>query len=98
MGRIGRDGFADIFDGLNEELLRSGLLPPEMHVDSKQVKAKVHGYRLSRIGLAVEEFRQRAIEEYGPFIPRTCGRLWARDAMSLSPTTCGAQYAASARA
>ena len=32
--RIGRDGFAGIFNGLNEELLRLGLLSPGMYADT----------------------------------------------------------------
>ena len=31
--RIGRDGFAAIFDGLNDQLLRLGLWSPELYVD-----------------------------------------------------------------
>ena len=32
VNRIGREGFSEVFDGLNEELLRMGLLSPEMYV------------------------------------------------------------------
>lgn len=41
--RIGRDGFEAIFSGLNEELLRLGLLSQEMYVHSSLVKANVTG-------------------------------------------------------
>ena len=41
--RIGREGFGAIFDGLNQELLRLGLLSPETYVDSSLVKANVSG-------------------------------------------------------
>ena len=66
--RIGRDGFSAIFHGLNEELLRLGLLSPEMYADSSVVKANVHSHQLSRSGLTVAEFRERAIEENGLFV------------------------------
>ena len=65
--RIGRDGFAGIFHGLNEELLRLGLESPEMHADSSLVKTNVNSHQLSRRGLTVTEFRERAIEENGLF-------------------------------
>ena len=42
--RVGRGGFAAVFDGLNDELLRLRLLSPEMYVDSSLVKANVSGY------------------------------------------------------
>ena len=64
--RIGKDGFADIFNGLNEELLR--LLSPEMYADSSLVKANVNSHQLSRSGLTVAEFREQAIEENGLFV------------------------------
>ena len=66
--RIGREGFSAIFHGLNEELLRLGLLSPEMYVDSSLVKANVHSHQLSRSGLSVAEFRERAIKENGLFV------------------------------
>ena len=66
--RIGRDGFAAIFHGLNEELLRLGLLSPEMYVDSSLVKANVNSHQLSRSGLTVDEFKERAVEGNGLFI------------------------------
>ena len=59
--RIGRDGFGAIFDGLNEELLRLGLLSPELYVDSSLVKANVSGYGLAPIGMTVSEFKEKAI-------------------------------------
>ena len=65
--RIGREGFGQIFDGLNQELLRLGLLSPEMYVDSSLVKAKVSGYDLAPSGLTVAEFKEQAIEVNGLF-------------------------------
>ena len=76
--RIGRDGFAAIFDGLNDELLRMGLLSPEMYVDSSLVKANVSGYGLAPSGMTVaeftveeftvDEFQEQAIEINGLFV------------------------------
>ena len=66
--RIGRDGFAAIFDGLNDELLRLGLLSPKMYVDSSLVKANVNGYGLEPSGMTVAEFKEQAIEENGLFV------------------------------
>ena len=71
--RIGRDGFAGIFQGLNEELLRLGMLSVEMYADSSLVKANVNSHQLSRSGLSVEEFRERAIEENGLFVLNESG-------------------------
>ena len=66
--RIGREGFRDIFQGLNEELLRLGLLSPEVYADSSLVKANGNSHQLSRSGLTLEEFREQAIEENGLFV------------------------------
>ena len=66
--RIGRGGFAAIFDGLNDELLRLGLLSPEMYVHSSLVKANVSGHSLSPSGMTVSEFKEQAIEENGLFV------------------------------
>ena len=63
--RVGRGGFAAIFDGLNDALLRLGLWSPEMYVDSNLVKANVSGYGLEPSGMTVAEFKERAIEENG---------------------------------
>ena len=65
--RIGREGFAAIFDGLNRELLRLGMLSREMYVDSTLVKANVSGYGLAPSGMTVGEFKEQAIEENGLF-------------------------------
>ena len=65
--RIGREGFAAIFDGLNQELLRLGLLSREMYVDSTLFKANVSGYGLAPSGMTVGEFKEQAIEENGLF-------------------------------
>ena len=55
--RIGRDGFGETFEGLNDELLRMGLLSPEMYADGSVVKANVSSHDLSRSGRTVEEFQ-----------------------------------------
>ena len=65
--RTGREGFAAIFDGLNSELLRLGMLSPEMYVDSTLVKAKVSGYGLASSDMTIDEFKEQAIEENGLF-------------------------------
>ena len=67
INRIGREGFQAIFDGLNQELLRLGLLSPEMYVDSSLVKADVSGYGLAPSGMTVDEFKEQAIAENGLF-------------------------------
>ena len=68
INRIGRDGFSQVFYGLNQELLRMGLLSPEMYADSSMVKANVNNFGLSRSDLSVEEFKEQAIEENGLFV------------------------------
>ena len=65
--RIGRDGFAEIFHGLNQELLPLGLLSPEMYADSNLVRANVSSHRLASSGLTVGEFQERAVEGNGLF-------------------------------
>ena len=60
--RVGRDGFAAIFDGLNDELLRLGLLSPEMYVDSSLVKANVNSHDPSPSGMTIEEFKEQAVQ------------------------------------
>ena len=59
--RIGRDGFGETFEGLNDELLRMGLLSPEMYADGSVVKANVSSHDLSRSGMTVEEFKEQSI-------------------------------------
>ena len=66
--RIGRDGFAAIFDGSNDQLLRLGLLSPELYVDCGLVKANVNGHGLEPSGMAVAEFKEPAIEENRLFV------------------------------
>ncbi len=68
INRIGREGFSEVFDRLNQELLRMGLLSPELYVDSSMVKANVNSCGLSRSGMTAEEFQQQAIEENGLFV------------------------------
>ena len=53
---------------MNDELLRLGMLSPEMYVDASLVKAKVSGYNLAPSGMTVAEFKERAIEENGLFL------------------------------
>ena len=68
VNRIGREGFSEVFAGLNEQLLRMGLLSPELYVDSSMVKANVNNFGLSRSGMTVEEFKEQAIETNGLFM------------------------------
>ena len=42
--RVGREGFSAIFQGLNEELLRLGLLSLEMYAASSLVKANANSH------------------------------------------------------
>ena len=60
--RIGRDGFGAIFDLLNDELLRMGLLSPETYVDSSLVKSSVNSHDLSPSGMTVEEFKEHVVQ------------------------------------
>ena len=64
---IGHDGFAAIFEGLDHELLRLGLLLPEMYVDFSLVISDVNSHDLSPGGMTVEEFKERATEVNGLF-------------------------------
>ena len=59
---IGCDGFAAIFDGLNDELLRMELLSPEVYVDPRLVKAYVKSHDLSPCGMTVEEFKEQGFQ------------------------------------
>ena len=68
VNRIGREGFSEVFARLNEELLRMGLLSPELYTDSSMVKANVNNFGLSRSGMTVEEFKEQAIETNGLFM------------------------------
>ena len=68
VNRIGKEGFSEVFEGLNQELLRMGLLSPEMYADSSMVKANVNNFGLSRSDLSVDEFKEQAIEENGLFV------------------------------
>ena len=71
--RIGREGFAEIFRGLNQELLQAGLLSPEMYADSSRVRANVSSHRLSRSGLSVGEFHEQAVVGNGLFVLAKAG-------------------------
>lgn len=66
--RVGREGFAAIFRGLNEELLRLGLLSPEMYADASLVKANASSFGLVSSGMTVAEFEDLAVEENGLFV------------------------------
>ena len=68
--RIGDEGFGEIFQRFNEELLRLGLLSRRMYVDSSLVRANVDGKILSPSGMSVEEFKEKAVEENGLFVLR----------------------------
>ena len=66
--RVWREGFGEIFHGLNHELLRLGLLSPQLYADGSLVKANVSGHHLAPSGLTVDEFKERAVEENGLFV------------------------------
>ena len=68
--RVGNEGFGEIFQRFNEELLRLGLLSRQMYADSSLVRANVSGRNLSRSGMSVEEFKEKAVEENGLFVLR----------------------------
>ena len=65
---MGREGFAEILDGLTQELLHLGLLSREMYVDPTLAKANVSGYGLAPGGMTVAEFKEQAIEENDLFM------------------------------
>ena len=67
INRIGRDGFRVASNGPNEELLRLGLLSPELYVDSSLVKANVSGYGLAPGGMTVSKFKEQAVKGNGLF-------------------------------
>ena len=67
INRIGREGFSEVIEGLNQELIRMGLLSAELYADSSAVKANVNSYGPSRCGMTVEEFKEQAIETNGLF-------------------------------
>ena len=90
---------------MNQELLRMGLLSPEMYADSSMVKANVNCYGLSRRGMTVDEFKEQAIEENGCLcwpVPRlttkelSTGRLSTSrmpgGRLSLSPVDTGVRW------
>ncbi len=70
--RVGNEGFGEIFQLFNEELLRLGLLSRKVYADSSLVRANVSGHDLSPSGMTVEEFREKAVEENGLSIVRGC--------------------------
>jgi len=60
--RIGREGFKELFDRFNQDLLRMGLLSPKMYADSTLVRANVSSQGLSPSGMTVDEFQDKAIQ------------------------------------
>lgn len=68
--RVGDEGFGQIFQSFNDELLRMGLLSRRMYADSSLVRANVSGQNLSPRGMSVEEFKERSVEENGLFVVR----------------------------
>ena len=68
--RVGNEGFGQIFQRFNEELLRLGLLSRQVYADSSLVRANVSSSWLSPSGMSVEEFKEKAVEENGLFVLR----------------------------
>ena len=68
INRIGRDGFGRMFYGLNSEVLRMGLLPPETYVDSSLVKANVNSHARSPSGMSVAQFKEQEAQVNGLFM------------------------------
>lgn len=66
--RIGKDGFAGLFERFNQELLRAGLLSPRLYADASLVQANVGSHGLSPSGMTVSEFQTRAVQENGLFV------------------------------
>ena len=66
--RVGNEGFGEIFQ-FNEEL-QAGVVSRQMYADSSLVRANVSGRNLSRSGMSVEEFKEKAVEENGLFVLR----------------------------
>ena len=66
--RIGRDGFAAIFEGLNDELIRLRMLSPEMYADASLVKANASSFEMVPSRMTVAEFQELAVEENGLFV------------------------------
>lgn len=68
--RVGNQGFEQIFQRFNEELLRLGFLSRQLYADSSLVRANVNGHKLAQSGMSVEEFKEKAVEENGLFVVR----------------------------
>ena len=66
--RVGNEGFGEMFQRFNEELLGLGLLSRQMYADSSLVRANVSSNGLSPSGLSVDEFSAKAVEENGLFV------------------------------
>ena len=61
--RIGRDGFGAVFEGLNDELLHTGLLSPATYVGFSLVKANVNSHDPAPSGITVPEFSVAEFKE-----------------------------------
>lgn len=85
--RIGQDRFPAVFNGLNEELLRLGLLAPVMSADYSPVKANVNSHQLSRCGLTGHEFRERAARESALSVSWTGGFILSHEDTQASEGT-----------
>ncbi len=68
--RAGNEGFREIFQRFNEELLRLGLLSRRMYADSSLVKANASSNGLSPSGMSMDEFRPKTVEEDGLVVVR----------------------------
>ena len=61
--RVGNEGFGQIFQRFNEELLRLGLLSRQVYADSSLVRANVSSNWLSPSGMSVDGFKEKADED-----------------------------------
>ena len=68
--RVGSEGFGEMFHRFNAELLRLGMLSPQMYTDSSLVRANVSDNKLSPSGMKVDEVKDRAVKENGLFVLR----------------------------
>ncbi len=68
--RIGEDGFKALFQAFNQQLLRLGLLSPQVFADSALVRANVSSSGLEKSSKKVEEFIREAESENDLFLVR----------------------------
>ena len=59
--RVSNEGFGEIFQRFNEELLRLGLLSRQMYADSSLVRANVSGRSLSPINMSRANMTARGV-------------------------------------